>query len=742
MAKSTRSKAASASHREVKRRTQNLKTPAIAISIADAVAVKNGDIFLLTQADGTVPFVPGHGFGLYYHDCRFLSGYDLKLAGTRPNVLFANTLEGFRAVLHLTNPGLQLDTPEMIDEQALGIQWQRVIAQASNALVEIITITNHGLKDAVFPLELSFEADFKDLFNVRGLVGEQRGIRHPARWKDGVLHFTYDGADGLHRGLTIQFSELPSRHRAGEVAFEIALAPHESREIVVGMRLRESHTAEDVNAAPEPLPVMSAINTALEAMNARAHAEGGHSRSDNALLNRMLERGMVDLQTLRSHIGEDEYFAAGVPWYVALFGRDSLITAYHTLLFAHKFAEDTLRLLARFQGTRIDTWREEQPGKILHELRMGELANMNLVPHTPFYGSVDGTPLFLVLLAAHARRTGRLDLFTELKDHVDRALAWIDEHGDQDGDGYTDYGSDTPQGRINHCWKDSPDSIVNADGTLATPPLALVEVQGYVYQAKSEIAELFERTGDTARAERLRREAEDLKLRFNRDYWLPKLKFYALSLQAGGKPAAVFSSNPGHALWSGIVDEDKAPHVAEALMREDMFCGWGVRTLSEREVRFNPVGYHLGTVWPHDNAFIAAGLRRYGFHEEAGRIIAGLFAAASYFPNYRLPEVFAGFPMAQLARPVNYPVACNPQAWATGALPYMLQTLLGLRVDGFARRLVVTRPMLPPGTTFYELHDLDLGDAKVSLRFEAGPAGAQVSLLEKQGDYEVIVELG
>jgi glycogen debranching enzyme len=430
-----------------------------------------------------------------------------------------------------------------------------------------------------------------------------------------------------------------------------------------------------------------------------------------------MQRSLLDLLVLKSSLDGKEFFSAGLPWYGALFGRDSIIAALETLAYEPRIAAQTIRLLARHQGTKNDEWRDEQPGKILHELRHGELANLNEIPQTPYYGSVDSTPLFLILVGEHANWTGDMHLFRDLRQNIERALKWIDNDGDEAGNGYLSYASRSSKGLGNQGWKDSGDSIMNADGSLATPPIALVEVQGYVYRAKLLIADLYARSGDHGSASRLRNEAEQLKSRFEHDFWIREKEFYAIALQKGNRPAEVISSNPGQALWTGIIDQSKAASVVRHLIAPDMFSGWGIRTLSTNERRANPIGYHLGTVWPHDNSIIAAGFRRYGFNNEAVQVLDGILEAARHFEHYRLPEVFAGFSRAQFPVPVRYPVACHPQAWAAGSVPFLLTSLLGLVPDAFNRRLQIDRPILPKHVNELEFRRLKIGGGSVDLHF-------------------------
>ncbi|MGI0018463.1 MAG: amylo-alpha-1,6-glucosidase, partial [Nitrosotalea sp.] len=390
-------------------------------------------------------------------------------------------------------------------------------------------------------------------------------------------------------------------------------------------------------------------------------------------------------------------------------------------------------------GTVVDPWRDEEPGKILHELRVGEYARTGRIPHTPYYGSIDATPLFLVALGRHAQWVGNLSLFRELRPHVDAALAWIAANAAAH-DGYLAYESRSGEGLANQGWKDSGDAIVNRDGRLGRPPIALVEVQGYWHEAMVLMASLFERDGDPERAHDLRTAAHSLRSRFERDFWTGHATGYALALQGDGKPCRVLASNPGHVLWSGLADPDHARRTADLLMGERMFSGWGVRTFATGQPRYNPIGYHLGTVWPHDNSIIAAGFRRYGLDEAALSIFTALLEAAMPFEEYRLPEAFSGFRREDFGVPVRYPVACHPQAWAAGAIPYLLQSILGIEPDAFERQLRVQRPTLPAFLDELELRRLRVADARVSLRFRKRRDHVVVDVLEVDGDLEVTIQ--
>jgi glycogen debranching enzyme len=443
---------------------------------------------------------------------------------------------------------------------------------------------------------------------------------------------------------------------------------------------------------------------------------------------------------LRSSLDGQAYYAAGIPWFATLFGRDSLITAMEMVAWSPEMAAQTLRILAEQLGGRVDPVHEEEPGKVIHELRAGEIAAVEVTPLSRYYGTVDATPLFLCLLAEHARWIGSLDLFGELRDAVEATLEWIDRYGDHDGDGLLDYRASSPDGLRNQGWRDSHDGVIDEHGTPLEPPIALIEPQAYAARAKRDIASLFAHAGEQERADALAAEATALERRLER-FWLPDRRFYSMGLDGDGRPSAALASNQGHALWAAAVSPQRAQAVRDALMGDGLFSGWGIRTLGRHEAGFNPVGYHLGTVWPHDNAMCAAGLRHYGHDEDFVTIFEALLEAASHAEDYRLPELFAGFSRTEFETPVPYPVACHPQAWAAGAIPYLLTTGLGLHAAGLERILRIRRPSLPRWVSRVEVNHLRVGDARVDLLFER--AGPRIALTNARvhGDLEVVLEV-
>lgn len=712
-------------------------------NIANAVVIKDEEVFVLCKNDGSIPLGNAQGFGVYYHDCRFVNGYELTIGDSRLNALASNSEHAYMAEFELTNRDLKSSNGTQLDKQSLGIRWQRIIQASKLSVQDVISFANYTVEPLKFVLSFAFRADFEDIFQIRGFHPTKIGNKKPPAWHRGALVFGYSGADGLQRSVAISISPaLKVRHRKGAEG-AISLKPGGSQSVRLSIQLTESSDKKSATISAAATHDTKALGIRLHQGSDEWLEDHVRFRSSSNRLNSVFERSIRDLGALRTFLDGEEYFSAGLPWYGALFGRDSILSSLQTLAFRPKIAAQTLRLLAKYQGRVVNDWRDEQPGKIMHELRVGEMAHLNEIPQTPYYGAVDSTPLFLILLARHANWTGDLSLFHDLRPAIDKAFDWISRYGDETGDGYLQYSAKSQKGLGNQGWKDSGDSIINTDGTLAKPPIALVEVQGYVYLAKVSVAKLYERAGDRDTAQRLRAEADQLRTRFERDFWLEDQGIYALALQAGKKPAAVVSSNAGQALWSGIARLDRATKTIKQLMSEAMFSGWGIRTLSTQERRFNPVGYHLGTVWPHDNSIVAAGLRNYGCDKEACAVMSGIVHAARYFEHDRLPEVFAGFSRGEFHIPVRYPVACHPQAWAAGAVPFMIESVLGLVPKAFENRLEIVRPLLPAFVKKMELHGLRVGKAAVDLRFERRPDGvADTHVIRVQGRLDVDVRSG
>jgi glycogen debranching enzyme len=715
-------------------------------SISDAVVIKDGEPFFLCPPDGQIPMDGKHGYGLYQHDTRFLSGYEVLIHDVVPDALAATAAAGTTALLELTNPTIHLANGRTIGKARLAVRWSRGLDGATGELRDTIEVRNHDPDAVTLSIRVALAAGFQDIFEIRGLLRPSRGTEHPAAWRGDALRFAYDGQDGVRRSLDVTFDPKPASRDTTGATFDLAVPGRGVASCTVVLRM---HEALEPGAAPIERRSPSRTKPRRREGASAAGASVGLTRdrdwrtsvtTSSMLLDSILTRSFDDLDLLRGELDGLEYYAAGLPWFSTLFGRDSLIAAYQTLAFDPATAADTLRLLARRQGTKVDTWRDEEPGKILHELRIGELARMDEIPQTPYYGSVDSTPLFLVVLAEHAAWTGNLDLFHELAANIDRALEWIDRYGDADRDGYVEYSSALNGGLANQGWKDSGDSMVDAEGRLARPPIRLAEVQGYVYLAWRRIAELFERDGNAERAATLRDRAGALRAAFERDFWSAELGSYAMALEKDHRQLVVMSSNAGQVLLSGIASHEHATAVARRLLADDMFNGWGVRTMSSEAVAYDPIGYHLGTVWPHDNSLIAAGLRNYGLDDAAAKIMGSLVGAAADFEHVRIPECFAGIERAAFEIPVRYPVACHPQAWAAGSIPHLLTTTLGLRPEALDRSLRIVRPHLPDFLSDVEVRGLVVGDAEVDLDFERRGGRTNVAVRDIRGNLDVKID--
>lgn len=728
---------------ERKHRVLSQGLPSVTQTIADAVVLKDGDLFLITQPDGRLPSSPGHGLGLYYKDCRFLHTYELRLNGALPTALGVTTSAGDRGYIQLTNPELELSGHDM-PRDTLSIEWARTVDGEALSLVDVFTLHNWGRESVEPTLALSFEAGFEDVFEVRGLLDEDLGDVQAPEWDAGRLHIRYHGRDRLDRSVTIVPPAEFTRGGPATLEATLRLEPRGERRLELHILVRE--WPPEGTEPPDDDPEAAAKSPGGSRPPSQRWPDGSTVVSDSLALDDLFARSFADLGLLRSTLRNQTFVAAGIPWFATLFGRDSLIAALQLLPYAPEIARDTLRLLASYQADSVDEWRDAAPGKILHELRVGEMARTGAIPHSPYYGTVDATPLFLIVLCRYIDWSGDLDLFDELHDNVRRALEWIDRYGDSDGDGYVEYQSVSEHGLTNQGWKDSGDAIVDEQGRIATPPIALVEVQAYVYAARLGIADLYERRGSDTAADRLRRQADGLRTAFDRDFWVEDIGCYAMALEARKQPLRVVSSNAGHALWCGIAEPAKAARTAERLMGTDMFSGWGVRTLSQDNAAYNPVAYHLGTVWPHDNSLVAAGLKRYRFASDARRIFDGIAAAARDFNHRRLPELWTGFSRERYASPIRYPVACHPQAWAAGSMPFLLQHLLGLEAHALEHRLRVAEPVMPGLGSWLELRGVRVGEASVDLRFECTDArardAAKVDVLAVRGKLEVEIETG
>jgi glycogen debranching enzyme len=701
-----------------------------ATDIRDVQVIKEDRTFLITDGFGDVPEQNTAALGLYHRDTRFLSALELSVNDQKPLLLHSSTERNYSQLVELAYPYWVSDDAGGERRENLSIQRARVLA---GPLFETIRIRNHGNEVRTLRLEVDFAADFLDIFEVRGLYRKERNEPREPEVDGSSVTLSRDGLDGRRRSTTIRFSPAPDELTGTEATFEV-----------------ESEPGNDVTISIEVVPEVGGdAPTAGSPREAEDHLAHEYSswrkrctrfKTSNVQLSNFLERAILDLRMLIAHDDEGgSYIDAGVPWYSALFGRDALITAYEALGVNPELAWQTLRGLAARQGKEEDEWREEEPGKILHELRVGELAAAGEIPHTPYFGSVDATPLWLVTLHGAYRWTGDLEAVRELWPNVLAALSWIDEYGDADGDGYVEYRRRSPRGLRNQGWKDSDEAICFPDGTEAREPIALVEVQGYVYQAKVDTARLARDLGEDDVADRLQKEADELKERFNQDFWMPKSGYFALALDADKEQVPTLSSNPGHCLWSRIVDDEKAPKVVHRLLSTGLASGWGIRTLASKQTAYDPIGYHTGSIWPHDNALIAHGMRRYGLDREARKVLDELALAGAFFPLARFPELFCGFSSDDVPLPVQYPVACRPQAWASGAPLLMVRSYGGLSADAPNNRLYIDRPRLPDWLERVEIQGMRIGDARIDLVLTNNEGVTATEVPRKDGEIEILI---
>ena len=703
----------------------------------DLLTIKEGRVFVCSSRNGDIHPGLATGEGLYADDSRYLSELLLKIGGTTPVLLSSSAGFGYEAFVELTNATLRhvIHESDAIPQMTLIVRRTRLTAER---VYERIEVRNHGARLAETDLELSFAADFADIFEVRGMrkrMSRGQALR-PKRNGRG-LSFAYVGEDELFRETIIDLrpdpAELDLSEEGGRATWALRLEPGEALRIEVtvepslgGERKRRRSFETAVTKVQESSQQWRASCTQI----------GSPHRS----FNRFIDASLRDLNALRTPSDGSDVITAGIPWYVAPFGRDSLITCYETLMLKPSLARDALLFLARHQAQADDPLRDAEPGKILHELRVGELARAGYIPFNPYYGTADATPLFLMLAGAYYRWTADLETMVQLRPAFDAALKWIDEHGDADGDGFVEYLRRSPGGLVNQGWKDSAGAVVHADGSRAEGPIALVEVQGYVYLAKERIAEVYEALGAGDRARALRWEAAGLKGAFNSAFWMPEEQSFALALDGDKRQVKSVTSNPGHSLYCAIADAEKGTAVAERLMAPDMFSGWGIRTLSTQSPAYNPVSYHNGSVWPHDNAIIAAGLKRYGFKDATQSIATALFEAATESPDSRLPELYCGFERRAHVPFVAYPVACRPQAWAA-AVPFMLlQSMLGISARAPEGLLTVNKPELPSWLSRLEVKNIQIADSRVSLAFTRDGGVTSVSLLAREGDIRVMIE--
>ncbi|MCZ0755454.1 amylo-alpha-1,6-glucosidase [Anoxybacillus sp. J5B_2022] len=692
--------------------------------------IKENDLFFLTDEKGNIPKNHPYGLGLYTKDTRFLSKLHLRINGQEPVLLSSDAGENYVATILLTNPHMEKDGEILLWRESVEIERKRFIYEG--VLYERINLKNYYPKPVQFELSIQVDVDFADMFIVRGFQTGKVGKRTGQTIGNRSLTFHYEGADQLKRATTITWDRQEKAvEEHGEIVFDFALNHAEEQTVTLIIQPQIGEEAQRNIVSP-----IEALDR-LKASYRQWESNITKMTTDYEPLTRLVSRGIGDLRVLLTDLGYGPFPVAGLPWFGVPFGRDSLIAALQTLPFQPEIAKGTLLTMAKYQGKRLDPWRDEQPGKVMHEIRFGELANTNQIPFTPYYGTIDATPLFLVLLTEYVKWTGDLELVRQLKNNIDDALMWIDQYGDRDGDLFVEYHQESAKGIANQGWKDSGDSIVHRNGKYAESPIALVEVQGYVYQAKMGLADIFEQLKESERAARLRQQAKALKAKFDAHFWMEDVQFYAIALDGNKRQVGTITSNPGHVLFAEMLDSERAEATIRTLLSPKMFSGYGIRTMGEGEAGYNPMSYHDGSVWPHDNSIILLGLSKLGKREEANTIIRGLIEAAAHFEYDRLPELFCGY-SKQFGKPVKYPVACSPQAWAAGTPLVFIQALLGLFPNSLKKEIRLSPTLLEPMNVL-KVENIAIGNGRLSVTVTRKNGETNVHIDQNTTGYEVTI---
>ncbi len=687
----------------------------------------DGKTFLSTTISGDImpPGAPDVGF--FHDDTRFLSRLELRVDGYRTVVLSSSTEQTFASQIELTTGKSTMRETYEIPENTVHIRREQLLS--SETLFDNFSFENFNFHELELNIELAYEADFMDVFQVRGVAREKLGQYYLPVVRHDSIVFHYRGRDGVVRETIIHLSPEPEMVDGTTARWKLRLPPFRRFQLqttvvphVEGKRSRSVHPdfGQQLRSRREAIAEWASHSTSFSA--------------GNSIFSEMVETCKADFHALQIPEARERVIAAGIPWFATMFGRDSIIAAYQSLMLNPRLATETLRVLASHQGKEKNDWRDEEPGKILHEYREGEMTRAGEMPFGPYYGSVDATPLWLILLSETFNWTADEQLVKDLLPNAYRALEWIDSYGDLDGDGFVEYQRRSSKGLANQGWKDSWDAIMHHDGEVAKSPIALCEVQGYVYEAKYRMASLMRSFGDIKTADRLKKESAEMAKRFEKGFWMPKLGFYAMALDRDKRQTQVISSNPGHLLFTRMLAQERAKVVTQRFMRDDMFSGWGWRTMSRNERVFNPLSYHRGSVWPHDNSLIAHGMALYEFREPANQLFTALYQAALNFRDYRLPELFCGIERREHDEPVQYPVSCSPQAWASGSVFLILMSVLGIRPSAPRRELNIVNPALPEFLENLSIRNMRVGESRVGLDFTRRGERTFCNVVDIEGD--------
>jgi glycogen debranching enzyme len=694
--------------------------------------LKHDDTFGVFGRTGDILSIGLGDHGLYHRGTRHLSRLDLTIDGQRP-LLLSSGLDDANLLLavDVTNPDLTGDGDVQVPRGSVHIHRSLVIWQA--CLLQQIRIHNFHLHSVRVRLALRFEADFADMFEVRGMKRSKRGHAGEPRSTPSSIALPYEGLDGVHRVTTISFTPNPDVLNPDRAIFDVSLEPHQDAAIDIAI-------ACDQAGAPETriTPFAAAVDGARER---RASLSAGecHISTSSIPFNRWLHRSSTDLHLMLSQMPQGLYPYAGIPWFSTPFGRDGIITALETLWTVPGIARGVLAFLSETQATELDPSRDAEPGKIMHEFRQGEMPALGEVPYARYYGSIDSTPLYLVLAGEYLRETGDRAFIDSIRPNIARALEWIDQWGDRDGDGFVEYQAATPTGLNNQGWKDSIDSVFFEDGTIAPAPRSLCEIQGYVYAAHRAAAFIAAAFGDDAIAAEQNARAVTLKSAFNECFWDETLGTYILAICGEKRPCRVAASNSGHCLYTGIALPNHAERIIEDFLSPRFFTGWGVRTLAQGQSRYNPMSYHNGSIWPHDTAIIAAGMARYGHNRSAARLLEAMFDVSMSVELNRLPELFCGFARRPDEGPIRYPVACSPQSWAAGAVFMMLRACLGLEIRADQGQVIFTNPTLPRCLDLVEISNLRVGQSTANLAVERSGHEIRVHTFKRDPGIHILV---
>jgi glycogen debranching enzyme len=693
--------------------------------------LKFADAFAVLDSYGDVGTLTGTAEGLFYRDTRFLSRFELRLEGRRPLLLSSAVHEDKAALsVELTNPDLQLAQDRLLRD-TIFLDRTKFLWQA--VCYERVKIRNYAPLRRLLRIDFLFDADFRDMFEVRGTRRSHHGKTTSRVTDPEQTEFRYAGLDGVERRTVLHFNPRPTILATNRATIEVELAPYQQTSLFL--------TVSCVDAAVPSVAPARYFQGYRELRRARQAATANIAtvNGSNESFNDVVCRATSDVYTLITWGEFGPYPYAGIPWFNTIFGRDGIITALLMMWLDPAIGRGVLRTLAATQAKSLDPYSDAQPGKILHEMRHGEMAKLREVPFARYYGSIDATPLFVLLAGSYLERTGDLATIQAIWPNIIDALHWIDHHGDPDGDGFVEYARAQDSGLINQGWKDSPDSIFHADGRDATGPIALCEVQGYVFAAKIQAANMARKLGFAETASELATQAEALRNKFEQAFWCEDIGSYALALDGMKRPCRVVASNAGHALFSGIAAPDRAKRVAANLMTPDAFSGWGIRTLASGQARYNPMSYHNGSVWPHDNALIAIGFARYGLKAEAARVLTGIFDAGRHQDQSRLPELFCGFHRRPHRAPTPYPVACAPQAWAAAAIFGLLGACFGLELVHEQDEIRFRDPVMPEFLGEVIIRNLRLAQSRADVRIHRFGQDVTANVLARHGSTKILI---